>query len=190
MKASLCVALAALVIPSHATPPHASGTLGIYAIVERVVLEPNDRAPERLRLHGAFAFVNGGAKQPLGVSPAIKGVLSFNLPAGGGAARDSNVATIKREWSDLKSVAGTGEAVGFGAWFYFGQFGAFRPDGRGASAPQTLAGGTNDFGELRVTAARDSLATPTVLYQTNVGVVKLNEASHASVIAMLRAALR
>ena len=32
----------------------ASGQVSIYAIVEKVVLEPNDSAPERIQIWGAF----------------------------------------------------------------------------------------------------------------------------------------
>ena len=37
----------------------ASGPLGIYGIVEKVVFEPNEAAPERIQVWGAFTYVNG-----------------------------------------------------------------------------------------------------------------------------------
>jgi hypothetical protein len=156
--------------------------------VDRVVFEPNEAAPARIRVFGAFAFVDGSASRPMGVTEARRGVLAFSMPVGTGPQRDSTVAVVRREWSDLKSVAGTGQAVGFGSWRYFGQFSAFKPDGRGANAPQAMIAEQNVFGEFRVSAVADSLAAVAVVYTTETGVVRLTEASHRSVIAMLRAA--
>ena len=190
MKASLCVAVAALALPLTADTPEASGSLGIYAIVERVVLEPNEQTPTRVRLHGAFAFVNGGVDRPLGVTTASRGFVRFILPSGIGEEYDRSIVAIRKEWIDLKAVAGTGQAVGFGSWGYLGGFTAFKSDGRGSAAPRILIAGYNEFGEFRVSAPADSLNSLAAVYQTNVGVVKLTEGSHASVINMLRQAMR
>ena len=37
----------------------ASDPIGIYALVDKVVLEPNEKNPERIQIHGAFAFAEG-----------------------------------------------------------------------------------------------------------------------------------
>jgi hypothetical protein len=188
MKAGLILSLSALTLPIVANAPEPSGSLGVYAIIERVVLEPNEQAPTRVRLHGAFAFVDGGAGRPLGVTDAQRGLMRFILPTGIGEAHDRYVAAARREWSDLRAVAGSGQAVGFGSWRYLGQFAQFRTDGRGATAPKTAASG-GSIADFRVSAPSDTTAAP-IWYETNVGVVRLSEASHASVIAKLRAVMR
>lgn len=190
MKTSALIAVLALLIPATAAMPVASGTIGIYAIIDRVVFEPNEQSPERLRVHGAFAFVDGGVGRPLGVTVARRGIMRFRIPTAADVSADTNVAVIKREWADLKSVAGTGQAVGFGGWFYFGQFANFRPDGTDAAAPNVLASGMNTFAPMRVSAPADSGSAFLVPYQTNVGVVRLTEASHAAVINALKAVPR
>ena len=53
----------------------ASGPIGIYGIVEKVVFEPNERSPERIQVWGAFAYVDGGANSGLGVSAVKRGYL-------------------------------------------------------------------------------------------------------------------
>ncbi len=53
----------------------ASGPVGIYGIVEKVVFEPNERSPERIQVWGAFAYVDGGANSGLGVSAVKRGYL-------------------------------------------------------------------------------------------------------------------
>ena len=63
-----------------AMPLTASGPLGIYGIVERVVMEPNEKAPERIQVWGAFAYVDGMAGEGLTVSAAKRGYLYFRLP--------------------------------------------------------------------------------------------------------------
>jgi hypothetical protein len=77
-----------------------SEQIGIYTIVERVVLEPNDQAPERIQLWGAFATSRD-------VRNAKRGYMYFALPT-------SQQATARKEWSDFKAIAGMGRAVGFG----------------------------------------------------------------------------
>ena len=37
----------------------ASDPIGIYALVDKVVFEPNEKAPERIQVWGAFAIAEG-----------------------------------------------------------------------------------------------------------------------------------
>jgi hypothetical protein len=185
--ATLLAAAASLGSTGTSTASTASGNLGVYAIVERVQFEPNEREPQRLRVYGAFSFVNGGVSRPADVTEAKRGFLYFRLPTQ--TAPNVNVAATRREWTDIKAVAGSGQAIAFGEWFYLGQFASFVPDGSGRTAPQVLTSQPNNVGTMRVHAERDTMPEP-VLYMTNVGVIKLTEASHAAVIARLRAALR
>jgi hypothetical protein len=169
------VALVALSLA--ATPPVPSGVVGIYGIIERVSLEPNDRAPDRIKVWGAFVFAEGGVRS-LRTSPPYRGYVYFQH-----STTHTDSATIRAtraEWNDLKAVAGTGQAVGFGQWGIVSRFGPQPPVGSQTGVA------AND---LRVHLRSDSLAWAPVSYDTNIGVVKLTEASHGAVIRVLREAL-
>jgi hypothetical protein len=160
----------------------ASGPLGIYGIVEKVVFEPSETAPERIQLWGAFAYVDG--MQGLTVSAAKRGYLYFRIDP-------SQADLIKTEWADLKAVAGTEQAVAFGYWSYIGAFGSLQPDARSASPPYILERAPgNPLTDLRVRPASEAPASPT-LYQTNAGIVKLSATgSHAAIVKQLKDALK
>ena len=171
----------------------ASGRIGFYGIVEKIVFEPNETAPERLQVWGAFMYVDGGASQNVAVSAAKRGYLYFKIKSlHEGYTPQAQMDLTKKEWADLKSVAGTGQAVGFGRYGYIGSFGVLEPGGV-AAPPSFLyenrpAGG--DQADLRVRPATETPSNPAT-YQTETGVVKLNEAgSHANVVRQLRDALK
>jgi hypothetical protein len=182
-SAAVIVAVGVLYGTAH---PSASGPLGIYAIVERVVFEPSDTAPERIQVWGAFAYYDSydGRVMGLTISPAKRGYMYFRLPA-------ADAELVKREWADLKAVAGTGEAVAFGQWGYIGAFGGLQPDARSSGPPYILEREpVNRQTDLRVRSASEPPAAP-ALYQTNAGMVKLREdGSHADVVKRLRDALK
>jgi hypothetical protein len=172
-----------------AAAPARSGPLGVYGIVERVVFEPNEQAPERVQVWGAFAYAEIGSGNGLTVSPAARGYMYFRLPKPDDAA---SVRVIRTEWADLKAVAGTGQAVGFGKWYYIGAFSGLQPTHRTESPPYVLEttprGGT--VTDLRVRPAAERAVTATA-YETNTGVVKLAESgSHAAIVRQLKDALR
>jgi hypothetical protein len=183
--------LAFVVVLVGAAHLSASGFLGIYGIVEKVVFEPNEQSPERIQVWGAFAYVNGAGGQSLSVSTAKRGYLYFRLVPTAG----QTTQLIRNEWADLKSVAGTGQAVGFGKWGYIGAFGALQPDAASGMPPYILEraidGRMNaQQTDMRVRPASETPAKP-ALYQTDAGVVKLSEAgSHAQIVQQLKAALR
>lgn len=90
--------------------PHASGPLGVYGIVDKVVFEPNEQAPARIQVWGVFSVAPYSASGTPVIAPAKRGYLYYKLPA------DRVVADIvKKEWADLKAAAGSGQAVGFGS---------------------------------------------------------------------------
>jgi hypothetical protein len=166
-----------------------SGALGVYAIVERVVFEPDEAAPLRLQVWGSFAYVEiTGQSSGLTTSPARRGYMYFRLPTG---TRPAPVETVRTEWRDLKSVAGTGEAVGFGSWGYIGAFEALAPEVNSRQPPYILESTAgNPLTDLRVRPSTETPANPSP-YQVNVGVVKLSAAgSHAAVVQKLREALK
>lgn len=100
----------------------ASDFVGVYAVVETVVLEPSESAPERIQIRGAFAFSDG--KRGSGYGEAQRGYLYYSCPA-------AQLALCRKEWADLKTVAGKNIGVGFG--------GRFIPTGRVRKADETPA---------------------------------------------------
>ncbi len=88
------------------SPVWASDRTGVYAKVDKVVFEPAD-APQTVQVWGAFSVAV--TTNPDDYQPPAKGYLFFKLPEDAAAA-----ATARKEWADLKSVAGTGQVVSFG----------------------------------------------------------------------------
>jgi hypothetical protein len=168
----------------------ASGLVGIYGIVERVVFEPTPGAPERVQVWGAFVYVDRAFDTEVGVSDAKRGYLYFTLPRY--PQRTNELEIVRREWADLQAVAGTGQAVGFGGWGYIGAFSGLQPDTPATGRPAYILervpqGGTTT--DLRVRPASEPPSGP-ASYQTNVGVVKLGtQGRHGEITKALREAL-
>lgn len=170
----------------------ASGRIGYYGIVERVVFEPSEAAPERIQVWGAFAYVDGGAAQNIATSSVTRGYLYFkvrsDIPE---FTTQREVELARREWADLKAVAGTGQAIGFGSWGYIGSFAVLQPGGV-AGPPSYLYERKPSGGEradLRVRPGSEAPTAPAT-YQTETGIVKLSETgSHSAIVRQLRAAL-
>lgn len=179
--------VAAIALAMSAALVEASGPIGVYGIVEKVVLEPNPSAPERIQVWGAFAYAEIGGG-PIAYSPAKRGYMYFRLPAN---ATPAAVDTIKKEWADLQSVAGTGQAIAFGRWGYIGGFGGLQPDTRSTMPPYILENSPgNPQTDLRVRPASEAPTAP-AQYQTNAGIVKLAESgSHAAIVQQLKDALK
>ena len=105
------VAFALLVALSVATVPvDASDPIGIYCVVQRVVLEPDESAPARVQIWGAFSLSD---PETGGYTDAMKGYVYYAAPQGTSAEIVRNHKLVTAEWIDFKSVAGTGEGVGF-----------------------------------------------------------------------------
>lgn len=83
----------------------ASGPIAVYALVDKVTLEPNADKPERIRIAGVF--IASGQSYDVYLPPQ-RGYLYFTLPA-------QNADLARHEWADLKSVAGTRQVVGLGS---------------------------------------------------------------------------
>jgi len=174
---SLLSLLAALAIT--AVSVRASDPVGAYAIIDKVVLEPNATEPATVQLFGVFSFAirrdaNGTQPWPPGsfgtantgdvYGPVQKGYLYYTCTPG-------KETLCQKEWADLKAVAGTSEIIGFGSrWAMSG----------------------------RVRTAAEKAATPDV-YSLNVGVVKMgihggttmpNRSQYPDLIAALQAASR
>ena len=83
-----------------------SDRIGIYARVDKVVLEPNATAPERIQIWGAFALARKEDRNSY--DSAQRGYLYF-------ACKPGQEEICRKEWADLKAIAGTDQVVGFGS---------------------------------------------------------------------------
>jgi hypothetical protein len=127
---------------------HASGPLGVYALVDKVTFEPNAEKPERIRISGVFIAAKETPDNSTVYGEPQRGYLYLVLTKVKGdlAPQVSNDALARREWSDLKSIAGTRQVVGFG---------------------------TSWFNRVRVRKADEEAKTPDI-YPMGNGVVKMN----------------
>jgi hypothetical protein len=81
-----------------------NGNIGIYGIVDKVVFEPDESAPERVQIWGLFVV-------PVPISSGLykapqRGVLCFRLPT-------DRKEIAKKEWTELRRLAGSGQILGF-----------------------------------------------------------------------------
>ena len=83
----------------------ASDRTAIYARIDKVVFEPNADAPNAIQIWGVFALAK--PQDPNDYLPIARGYLYFELAGNAGAAR--------KEWADLKAIAGTGQIVSIGS---------------------------------------------------------------------------
>lgn len=121
----------------------ASDMVGVYGVIEKVVLEPADTAPQRIQIWGAFALSEGERGSNYG--PAQRGYLYYSCPAG-------QEAICRREWDDLTAVAGKDNGVGFGA--------RYKPTGRIRKAddkPASPDAYPIERGVMRLSAGHESL---------------------------------
>jgi hypothetical protein len=100
------LALMALVAVTAAAPSPKSDPVGIYAIIDRVVLEPDAGNAKTIQIWGVFAISE--AKPGDTYKPIERGYLYYSVNA-------SNERATLAEWADLKAVAGKNQPVGFGA---------------------------------------------------------------------------
>lgn len=99
----------------------ASDMVGVYGVVEKVAMEPNEKAPERIQIWGAFALAEGRGST---YGTAQRGYLYYSCPSG-------QESICRKEWSDLKSIAGKNTAAGFGM--------RYKPAGRIRKADEKVA---------------------------------------------------
>jgi hypothetical protein len=103
-KVTTC-ALISIILALSAATAWASDPIGIYGIVEKVVFEPNENAPQRIQVRGAFALADRQRGDEY-LRPE-RGYLYYTLTPG-------KEDICRKEWADLKAVAGTGQGIGFG----------------------------------------------------------------------------
>src|SRR5262249_3952002 len=83
----------------------ASDPVGVYALIDKVVLEPNANAPERIQGWGAFQLAQGRGGG--NYDRPVRRYMYYAFGPG-----KEGVSRI--EWADLKRVAGTGQCVAYG----------------------------------------------------------------------------
>jgi hypothetical protein len=88
-----------------AAPTRLSDPIGVFAVIDRVVLEPDAANARNIQIWGTFAVANRNTRNDY--LPAERGYLYYTLPS-------TNSRAALAEWSDLRSVAGTQQAIGFG----------------------------------------------------------------------------
>jgi hypothetical protein len=146
---------AVLVLPSVATQPLlASSPFGIYAIVDKVVLEPSENAPERIQIWGVFVV-----PVPMSTSrhgPPQRGFLYYSMAPG-------REETTRKEWADLKTVAGTGQTIAFA------QYWVPNPNDPNGNPHRSL--------EVRVHKGWDVASSE--VYPLGIGIVKLRNEGQA-----------
>jgi len=105
----LLVFVAMVAVFSLATAAFAkNGTIGIYAVVDQVTFEPDGPSANLVRISGLFVvpvpMSSGEYRTPQ------RGYLYFRISPGMEAA-------IRKDWSELKAIAGTGQTVGFAQYW-------------------------------------------------------------------------
>jgi hypothetical protein len=103
----VCAGVALAVVPLGASDP-----VGIYCVVNRVVMAPDEQHPTSVQIWGACATSTGGPQEDGSYTPGWygapkSGYLYYSAPKG-------KEDICLREWNDLKRAAGTGDIVGFG----------------------------------------------------------------------------
>lgn len=104
--------VAVLPVPSGPAAPLPSDPVGVFAVLDKVVLKPNAEQPTECELHGAFAVAEGRNGEYYR-SPQ-RGVLRFKP----GAKPDE----AARQWRELQQKAGSGEVIAFSSrWEQFAE---------------------------------------------------------------------
>jgi hypothetical protein len=100
------IMLLAAVFVLAGTSVRASDPIGVFARIDKVVLEPNDNSPERIQLWGSFCLADDKDRDSY-LAPQ-KGYFYYKLPA-------EKSEAARKEWNDLKATAGSGDVIGFGS---------------------------------------------------------------------------
>ena len=100
--------VATIAIALSAVLAQASDFTGMYAKVDRVVLEPNADKPIRIQIWGVFAVSTPNDAN--NYFPPERGYMYFELPKSGTDA-------VLKEWADLRTVAGKGQVLALGTRF-------------------------------------------------------------------------
>ena len=100
---SLVVAVGATIA---ATPARFSDPIGIFGVVDKVVLLPDAANPTTIQVWGVFSLSENVPGDRY--KSAQRGYLYFSMD-------QSRSRQVSAEWADPQKLAGKGEVVGFGA---------------------------------------------------------------------------
>jgi hypothetical protein len=134
----IALSLAGLIIAAAA--PLASDRVAVYARVDRVVLGPDASTPQTIQIFGVFSLAK--PNNPNDYEAPAKGYLYFTL------AGDERLA--RREWTDLKAIAGTRQIVAFGNRYLMKA--RLRADTAAPSEPDAY---TTDSGLTKINGSTD-----------------------------------
>ncbi len=140
-RAAMVVCLAAIL--GRPAPAGASDPIGGFALMDKVIFEQGESAPDRVQVWGTFVLAN----EPRGRSyyaPAA-GYLYYSLPRGKEEA-------CRKEWTDMKKLAGTGQVFAFGNSYDPKNMGRVRKASEKADKPDTYPMGV---GIIRMNADSD-----------------------------------
>ncbi len=87
-----------------------NGSIGIYAVIDRVTFEPNGTSPDTVRITGVFVV-----PKPMSSGEYLapqRGYISLRMPPG-----EYLAPAIRNDWKALSAAAGTGQVVGFGQYW-------------------------------------------------------------------------
>lgn len=102
MKLAAFVAMTLWAALSQSTSLSTSESIGIYAIVDKVAFEPNSGPAQRMKISGVFMRATSRSEY----TPPERGYLYLEIVP-------ERERLIRKEWEDLRAVAGTNEAIGF-----------------------------------------------------------------------------
>lgn len=118
MKRTVCAALtAALLALAWQAPARASDPIGAYVLIDKVVLEPNEQAPTRIQVWGAFTFARPGKGDTY--DAPVRGFVYYRIVG-------DKADLCRREWADMKRTAGTGNVLGMGSRYNRADLGTVR----------------------------------------------------------------
>jgi hypothetical protein len=85
-----------------------NASIGIYAVIDEVTFQPDGPSPNSIRISGVFVvpepMSSGKYRSPQ------RGYLYFRV-------RPGMEENTRRDWNQLKSIAGTGQVVGFAQYW-------------------------------------------------------------------------
>jgi hypothetical protein len=129
----------AAVAALFAIPLPESDPIGVYAIVDRVVVEPDTIAPERIQVWGTFVIQTHPASYQ-----RSRGYLYY-------APDPENRQATLAEWSDLRTLAGGRGIIGFGYWR--GPNGRVRAESDRVAEPDVYPLGTGIYRNISESSA-------------------------------------
>lgn len=119
-----------------AAPAPVSDPIGVFAVIDRVVLEPDAINPRTIQVWGVFAMADKSDRN--NYLPAQRGYLYY-------AVSPQNPRATLAEWTDFKAVAGTRQPIGWGS--RFAEAGRVRPASETPANPDVYQLG---FGLVKV----------------------------------------